>query len=106
MLAVYLILAVVTTCVTIVSTYWLLNAEDHRWAWHAFASGASTGLYVFAYSAYYYLFRTEMTGFLQTTFYFAYSFLGCFALSLCTGVIGAAAATTFVWAIFSSVKSD
>lgn len=59
MLAVYVILAIVVSCVTVVSTYFLLSAEDHRWAWHAFASGASTALYVFLYSVYYFLFRTE-----------------------------------------------
>ena len=31
MLLVYFILVIVTVCVTIVSTYFLLNAEDYRW---------------------------------------------------------------------------
>src|SRR4051812_15356749 len=31
MLLVYAILLVVTACVTVVSTYFLLNSEDHRW---------------------------------------------------------------------------
>lgn len=31
MLLVFLILAVVTVCVTIVATYFMLNAEDYRW---------------------------------------------------------------------------
>jgi len=31
MLLVFLILAVVTVCVTIVATYFLLNSEDYRW---------------------------------------------------------------------------
>jgi len=31
MLLVFLILIVVTVCVTIVCTYFLLNAEDYRW---------------------------------------------------------------------------
>ena len=31
MFLVFLILATVTTCVTIVCTYFLLNAEDYRW---------------------------------------------------------------------------
>lgn len=31
MLLVFLILAVVTVCVTIVCSYFLLNAEDYRW---------------------------------------------------------------------------
>lgn len=59
MFAVYLILTITTSCVTIVSTYFLLNSEDHRWQWHSFLSGASTGLYVFMYSLYYFYFRTE-----------------------------------------------
>ena len=31
MLLVFIILAIVTVCVTIVCTYFLLNAEDYRW---------------------------------------------------------------------------
>ena len=31
MLLVFLILSIVTVCVTIVCTYFLLNAEDYRW---------------------------------------------------------------------------
>lgn len=31
MLLVFVILAIVTVCVTIVCTYFLLNAEDYRW---------------------------------------------------------------------------
>jgi hypothetical protein len=39
MFLVYCILIIVTVCVTIVATYFLLNAEDWRWHWTAFASG-------------------------------------------------------------------
>ena len=46
------------------------------------------------------------TPFFQTVYFFSYTGLGCLALSLCTGTIGAAAATLFTFAIFSSVKSD
>lgn len=59
MMAVFVILTIVVSCVTVVSTYFLLNSEDHRWAWHAFLSGASAAVYVFLYSVYYFLFRTE-----------------------------------------------
>ena len=44
MLLVFLILIVVTSCVTIVGTYFLLNAENYHWQWTAFASAASTAL--------------------------------------------------------------
>ncbi|WAQ95862.1 TM9S3-like protein [Mya arenaria] len=59
MLLVFLILAVVTVCVTIVCTYFLLNAEDYRWQWTSFLSAASTAGYVYIYSFYYFFFKTK-----------------------------------------------
>ena len=102
-------------------------------------AGASTGLYVFAYSFYYFFFRTEyvcggappralhlslaiyrcsltrlntvlsharrMIGFLQTAYFFAYTALGCLALSLITGTLGVATSSLFVRAIYNSISS-
>ena len=157
MLAVFGIMCVVVACVTIVATYLLLNAEDHRWQWHAFFAGASPALYVFVYSIYYFLFRTEyvlvydarcsasdglgsalrtfytdsaislcvyllhpssfppslrllqlnrMSGLLQTLYFFGYTVVGCWALGIITGTVGVFAASAFVRAIFSGIKSD
>lgn len=100
------VLVLVVSCVAIVSTYTLLNAEDHKWHWHAWASGASTGLYVFAYAAYYFVFRTHMSGALQTVLYFSYAALGSAALSLITGAVAVAAAGRFVTTIYAAVKAD
>ena len=72
MLLVYGILVMVTICTTIVSVYFILNSENYHWHWVAFASGGSTALYVFLYSIYYFIFKTQMTGTLQTSFYFGY----------------------------------
>lgn len=44
MLLVFLILVIVTVCVTIVGTYFLLNAENYYWQWTSFLSAASTSL--------------------------------------------------------------
>ena len=44
MLLVFLILAIVTVCVTIVGTYFLLNAENYHWQWTSFCAAASTAL--------------------------------------------------------------
>jgi transmembrane 9 superfamily protein 3 len=85
MLLVYLILVVVTVCVTIVSTYFLLNAEDYRWQWTSFLSGGSTALYVYAYAIYYYAFKTRMSGVLQTAYFFGYMAVFCFILFLLCG---------------------
>eukprot|EP00124_Ichthyophonus_hoferi_P000947 Ihof_evm8s41 gene=Ihof_evmTU8s41 len=78
------ILVVVTVCVDIVCIYFLLNAEDYRWWWTSFASAASTGFYVFMYSIYYYIYKTKMYGFFQTTFYFGYTLVLCIGLGTMT----------------------
>lgn len=44
MLLVFLILVIVTVCVTIVGTYFLLNAENYHWQWTSFLSAASTSM--------------------------------------------------------------
>eukprot|EP00002_Diphylleia_rotans_P017514 TRINITY_DN3400_c0_g1_i2.p1 TRINITY_DN3400_c0_g1~~TRINITY_DN3400_c0_g1_i2.p1 ORF type:complete len:583 (+),score=84.59 TRINITY_DN3400_c0_g1_i2:58-1806(+) len=85
MLSVYFILIIVTVCVTIVSSYFLLNSEDHRWAWTSFLSAASTSGYVFLYAIYYFFSKTHMFGFFQTMFYFGYMSIFCLGLALFCG---------------------
>lgn len=106
MFLVFVILLIVTVCVTIVSTYVLLNAEDYRWHWSAFASGGSTALYVFLYSIYYFLAKTRMSGMMQTTFYFGYMMMACTGLFIMTGTIGFIGANVFIRRIYQYIKSD
>ncbi|KAJ9505654.1 hypothetical protein QJQ45_022958 [Haematococcus lacustris] len=100
MLLVVLILLVVTMCVTIVGTYFLLNAENHKWHWTSFGMAASTSLYVFLYSVHYFVFKTKMTGFFQTSFYFGYTLMACQGLALVCGAVGYIGASTFVHRIY------
>jgi transmembrane 9 superfamily protein 3 len=106
LLFVYLILLIVTVCVTIVSTYFLLNAEDYRWQWVSFLSGASTAGYVYLYAIYYFYKKTKMTGFLQISFYFGYTGLFCFGLALLTGAVGFLGAQYFVRRIYKMIHVD
>ncbi|XP_050536753.1 transmembrane 9 superfamily member 3 [Daktulosphaira vitifoliae] len=106
MLLVVLILMVVTVCVTIVCTYFLLNAEDYRWQWTSFAAAASTSFYVYLYSFYYFLFKTKMYGLFQTAFYFGYMALFSIALGIMCGTIGYIGANAFVRKIYTTVKID
>jgi len=105
MLLVFIILSVVSICVTIVSTYFLLNAEDHRWKWTAVFSGASTGLYVFLYAIFYFYTKTLMTGFFQTVFYFGYMFLFSAGISFLTGAVGYVGTSWFVSSIYGQIKA-
>jgi transmembrane 9 superfamily member 3 len=72
MLLVYTILSMVTICTTIVSVYFILNSENYHWQWIAFFSAGSTAGYVFLYSMYYFVYKTQMTGLLQVSYYFGY----------------------------------
>jgi len=106
LLGVYAILTIVVGMTSIIVVYFLLNAENWQWQWTAFASGASTAGYVFLYGIYYYLFKTQMNGLLQTLFYFGYMALIAVHLGVLCGTLGHVAASKFVRAIFQNVKVD
>jgi len=106
MLLVYMILIVVTVCVTIVCTYFLLNSEDYRWQWTSFCAGGSICFYVYLYSFYYFLFKTKMYGLFQTVFYFGYMALASIALGILCGTVGYVGTSYFVKKIYSTVKID
>lgn len=106
LLGVYGILTIVVGMTSIIVVYFCLNAENYLWQWTAFWSGASTSGYVFLYGIYYFLFKTQMNGFLQTSFYFGYMSLISITLGILCGTLGHAAASNFVRAIFQNVKVD
>ncbi|KDD76545.1 endomembrane protein 70 [Helicosporidium sp. ATCC 50920] len=105
-LLVFIILLVVTLCVTVVATYFLLNAENYHWHWASFGAGASTSIYVWLYSVHYFFVKTKMTGFFQTTFYFGYTLMFCIGLSVMCGSVGYLGASAFVRRIYKNIKCD
>lgn len=105
MILVYTILILTTSCVSVLSTYLLLNNEDYRWHWHSFFAGASTGVYVFVFSVFYFIFKTEMSGFLQSSFFFVYSALAALSVALVTGTVSATVSGIFVRAIYTAANS-
>lgn len=106
MLLVFLILIIVTVCVTIVGTYFLLNAENYHWQWTSFFSAASTAAYVYLYSIYYYFVKTKMSGFFQTSFYFGYTLMFCLGLGILCGAVGYLGSSMFVRRIYRNIKCD
>jgi transmembrane 9 superfamily protein 3 len=106
LLAVYAVLVVVVSLTTIIVVYFILNSENYHWQWTAFSSGGSISLYMLLYSLYYYYFKTQMSGFLQTAFYFGYMFLISLTMGVMCGTMGHSAASRFVYAIFRNVKLD
>lgn len=106
LLGVYGILCLVVCMTTIIVVYFCLNSENYLWQWTAFYSGASTALYVFLYSIYYFVFKTSMNGLVQTTFYFGYMLLISLGVGTLCGTLGHWSANKFVRTIFQNVKVD
>lgn len=97
---VFCILIVVTAFITVALTYFQLAVEDHRWWWRSFLCGGSTGLFIFGYCFYYYHHRSSMSGLMQTSFFFGYMGVVCYAVFLMLGSIGFRASLMFVQHIY------
>ena len=102
----FILLLIVTSFVTMALTYFQLTVEDHKWWWRSFLSGGSTGLFVLAYSFFYYFNRSEMSGFLQSSYYFVSMLLVSYIFFLVLGTVGFFSSLYFVRGIFSQVKLD
>lgn len=102
----FIMLVTVTAFITIALLYFQLAREDHRWWWFSFFNGGATGLFVYAYSFYYFHHRSNMTGFLQLSFYFGYMAIVSYAFFMMLGFVGFYSAFTFVNYIYSVVKTD
>ncbi|CAD5177937.1 unnamed protein product [Musa acuminata subsp. malaccensis] len=103
---VFIILLVVAAFVTVALTYFQLAAEDHEWWWRSFLCGGSTGLFVYGYCLYYYFARSDMSGFMQTSFFFGYMACICYGFFLMLGTVGFHAALFFVRHIYRSIKCE
>jgi len=106
LLAVFCMLIVVTSFLTIALTFLQLSAEDYRWWWRSFFSGAAVGLFTYVYSVYYYYYKSSMHGVQQTSIFFGYMAIACYSLSLLLGTIGFFSAFVFVRVIYRAIKTD
>lgn len=103
---VFVILCLITACISVSLTYLQLSIEDHEWWWRSILTGGATSFYVVLYCFYFLVTESQMTGFLQLSFYFGYMLLLCYALFLMGGAIGFFSSLTFVREIYRTIKSD
>ncbi|KAH8491946.1 hypothetical protein H0E87_021515 [Populus deltoides] len=103
---IFITLLIVTALITATLTHLQLAAEDHRWWWRSFLCGGSTGLFIYAYCFYYYYARTDMSGFMQTSFIFGYMACISFGCFLMLGTVGYLAALRFVRHVYGSIKCE
>ncbi|XP_002963357.2 transmembrane 9 superfamily member 2 [Selaginella moellendorffii] len=103
---VFIILIIVTAFITIALTYFQLAIEDHEWWWRSVFCGGSTGLFVYGYCYYYYFARSDMTGLMQTSFFFGYMACVCYGFFLMLGSVGYRASLLFVRHIYRAIKCE
>ncbi|KAG6477160.1 hypothetical protein ZIOFF_066412 [Zingiber officinale] len=77
-----------------------------NYKWTSFFSAASTAIYVYLYSIYYYYVKTKMSGFFQTSFYFGYTLMFSLGLGILCGAVGYLGSTLFVRRIYRNIKCD
>jgi len=103
---VFIILIVVTACITIALTYVQLSHENHRWWWMSICSGGATAVFVYIYSLYFLVNESHMSGFMQISFYMGYMGILCYAVFLMLGSVGFYGSLTFVRLIYRNIKFD
>ena len=103
---VFVILVLVTAFMTVSLTYFQLTSEDHEWWWRSVLCGGSTAVAVFGYAFYYFHLRSDMSGFMQTSYYFGYMGIICYGWFLLLGTIGHKASLLFVRHIYRAIKCD
>lgn len=65
--------------------------------------GGATAFFVYGYCFYYYFARSDMSAFMQTSFFFGYMFMVCYAFFLMLGMVGYRASLLFVRHIYKYV---
>lgn len=102
----FIMLIIVTSFITIALLYFQLAREDHAWWWSALLNGGATGLFVFAYSFYFFFHRSSMDGFLQVSYYFGYMSIVSYAFFMMLGFVGFYSSFIFINYIYGAVKTD
>jgi len=102
----FVMLIIVTAFITIALTYFQLAVEDYGWWWRAFLSGSATGVFMYFYAAFYFMYRSEMNGSLQAVFFFGYMLAVSYAFALMLGAVSYWTAEKFVRHIYYSIKAE
>lgn len=103
---VFVILVLTCAEISIVMCYFQLIHENHHWWWRAFFTSGSSALYLFLYSAFYFIRKLEVVGTSAAILFFGYMLLASLTFMLLTGTVGFFATYLFVNKIYGSLKID
>jgi len=102
----FVLLALVTAFVVVALVYYQLSQENWQWWWRSISSGGAVSIYIMAYSFVYFFNHSEMSGFLQVSFFFGYMSLVAYAFFLMQAFVGFSSALVFVRYIYAQIKTE
>ncbi|KAI5781891.1 putative multispanning membrane protein [Geopyxis carbonaria] len=102
------VLFVTVVEISIVSTYFLLCAENYAWWWRSFGVSAGSAVWIFGYSVWYYFTKLAGVrgGVVSAGLFLAYSALACTVYAVLVGTVGFLASYVFVRRIYGAIKAD
>lgn len=103
---VFIIVLISCAEATIVLVYFQLVNLDYRWWWKSFIGAGSYGLWLFAYSVFYYLTTLTIRSWWSSVLYYGYMFMISYFCFVLTGAVGFLAAFAFVRAIYGSIRVE
>ena len=104
--AVYFILILTCSLVSVILCYFHLCSEDYLWGWRAFMTSGASGFYVFVYSVVFFSKKLHLSNTTSSVLYFGWSLVFSTLFSVFTGAVGFIAVFLFVRKIFGSIKVD
>ena len=106
-LAIVFVIWLITVALTsIISVYYLLCYENHRWWWASFIVPGAFGMHVFCYAAYFWGTQLNINSLSSTIIYFVYMGMISFAYGLVAGSVGLISSILFTRKIYGSIKLD
>jgi len=106
LLAVWALLIIMSAEVAIVITYFQLCAEDYRWWWRSMLVPGASGVWLYAYCAYYFSQQLDISGTVPQLLYFSYMGLVALAFSFVTAAAGYTGTLWFLRSIYGAVRVD
>jgi transmembrane 9 superfamily member 2/4 len=108
MSVVFAILVVTCAEMSIVFTFLTLSSENHKWAWMAFCSSASSGLYLFLYTQFYLVTQPAFgtVSLVSNLLFSTYSLMVSVSFALMCGSVGWFSSSIFVRKIYSVIRCD
>lgn len=103
---VFVILCVTCAEITVVLCYFQLCSEDYDWWWRSYFTSGASAAYLFAYSAFYFYSKLDITKFVPMLLYFGYMAIVSYGFFCLTGTIGFYACWWFNRVIYSAVKIE